>query len=126
MDKEILKLVKFKWICKSTLKRTKVTTNKSLGFASFYHCKSLKPSWSLGLYWKLYVSWTVLESANKNQTEYLTYNDINCWKTISSRFYFAVIFIFIFNAVITWKENICIIIGFHWSSTDLLTFQSDF
>ena len=85
-------------MCKSRLKWTKITTNKSLGFASFSHWKSIKPIVSLALYWKLYVPWTVLESTNKIQ--------LNIWYIMISTierysvqdFNSLLIFVFIFNA----------------------------
>ena len=40
-------------MCKPSMKRTKISTKKSLGFASVFPCKSLKPTLSFTLYWKL-------------------------------------------------------------------------
>ena len=51
------------------------------------------------------------------------YDDINGWKLISSKFSFTVISMFIFNVVISTKENIYNIFRFQWSSNDAVGFR---
>ena len=51
MSKWILKRVKLKLNVQIKLKtKKKISTSKSLSFASFSHCKRLKPTAPLGLY----------------------------------------------------------------------------
>jgi hypothetical protein len=76
-------------MCESRLKRTKITTNKSMSTASFPNCKSLKPTTSLALYWKwiiLQVFSYILVTTLKNEITLKLNFEMMCFSAADSLF----------------------------------------
>ena len=108
----------------------KLETNKNHFKQEFWYCVllSLQNSKTYCITGTLLKTICDLDSLGSNKTKKIKLNrwyimELIVERSISSKHYFTVTIIFIFNAVRTGKENICNIIDFQWSANDAVGFR---